>query len=195
MLWELLDNLTYGHRLANSRWAFDNRGMKHLVMTLVISLVLAVAAIALARVTQILAPRVGWPLLVVLAGGGLGIAALYLWQQHWVRAWPLYLGLTFLAGGLLASAGHYFDWREAVAASNARREQAIRDKPQFAALIDQHIAAPTFNEFMQPTTDAAITWAKWLGDATAKLVLALAILIVGKRNGWLATREPGESSE
>lgn len=169
--------------------------MKQVAQLVLVGLLLSVVAVALARVTQMLAPRVGWPLLVVLAGGGLGIAALYLWQQHWVRAWPLYLGLTFLAGGLLASAGHYFDWREAVAASNARREQVIRDKPQFAALIDQQIAAPTFREFMQPTTDAAITWAKWLGDATAKLVLALAILIVGKRNGWLATREPGESSE
>jgi hypothetical protein len=169
--------------------------MKHLVITLVVSLMLAVVAIALARVTQILAPRVGWPLLVVLAGGGLGTAALFLWQQQLVRAWPMYLGLTCLAGLLMAGAGHFFDWRDAVAASDARREQAIRDTPQFAAIIDQQIAAQTFSEFMQPTTDAAATWAKWLGDAAAKLVTALAILIVGKRNGWLAAREQGGTSE
>lgn len=180
--------------LADSYPAFDNLVMKPLVMTLVVSLVLAVVAIALARISQILAPRVGWPLLVVLAGGGLGTAALFLWQQHLLRSWPLLLGLTLLAGVLLAAAGHFFDWREAVAASNARRELAIAKDPQYAALIDQQISAPTWSEFMQPATDAATTWAKWLGDAAAKLVLAFAILIVGKRNSWLAGRIEGGSS-
>lgn len=173
----------------------DNRRMKNLVMTLLVFILLAVAAIALAQLSQILAPRVGWPLLVVLAGGGLGTAALFLWQQQLVRSWPLFLVLTLLAGVLLAAAGHFFDWRDAVAASLARREQAILEKPQFAAMIEEQIPVPTWSEFMQPTTDAAATWAKWLGDAAAKLVMALVLLIVGKRNAWLTVRDEGGSSE
>jgi hypothetical protein len=173
----------------------DNRRMKNLALSLLVFLVLAVAAIALARVTQILAPHVGWPLLVVLAGGGLGTAALFLWQQQLVRSWPLFLVMTLLAGVLMAAAGHFFDWREAVAASQTRRAEAIAKKPRYAALIDEQIPDPTWSEFMQPTTDAGSTWAVWLGDAAAKLVLALAILIVGKRNGWLAAGVERGSSE
>jgi len=169
--------------------------MKHLVLTLVMSLLLAVVAIALARLSQILAPRVGWPLIVVLAGGGLGTAALFLWQQQLVRSWPLLLLLTILAGVCMAVAGHFFEWREAVATSIARRSEAIAKEPRFAALIDEQIPAPTWSEFMQPTTGAATTWAKWIGDAAAKLVLALAILIMGKRNAWLAVRDAGGGSE
>jgi hypothetical protein len=160
--------------------------MKNLVMALLVFLLLTLAAIALARVCQLLAPRVGWPLLVVLAGGGLGSAALFLWQQQLLRLWPLYLLVTMLAGGLMAVAGHYFDWRDAVAASEERRAAALAKEPRFAALIEEQITPPTWYEFMTPTTDVAATWAKWLGDAGAKLMLALTILIVGKRNSWLA---------
>ena len=163
--------------------------MKNLVSSLLVLLVLAVTAIALARVCQILAPRIGWPLLVVLAGGGLGSVALLLWQQQLVRSWPLYIALTILAGGIMAAAGHFFDWRDAVAASHTRREQAIQEQPQFAALIDEQIRAPTWSEFMTPTTDVAATWTKWLFDGAAKLVLALAVLLFGKRNAWLAVRD------
>ena len=94
----------------------------------------------------------------------------------------------------MAGAGHYFDWREAVAASLARRSAAMAKEPRFAALIEEQIPLPTWTEFMQPTTEIATTWAKWIGDAAAKLALALAILIVGKRNSWLAGRVEGESS-
>ncbi len=38
---------------------------------------------------------------------------------------------------------------------------------------------------MTPTTDAAVTWAKWLGDAGAKLSVALAVWSWGKRYALL----------
>jgi len=165
--------------------------MKNLALVLLVFLVLAVTAIALARVCQILAPRVGWPLLVVLAGGGLGLVALFLWQQQLFCSWPLFVVITTLTGMLLAAAGHYYDWRDAVSAVKERQAAAMAKEPRFAALIEEQISAPTWTEFMTPTTDAAATWIKWIFDAGAKLSVALAVLIVGKRYALLAGRSPG----
>jgi hypothetical protein len=176
------------------RLHFDNRGMKNLLLALFIFLVLSVTAIALARVCQILAPRVGWPLLVVLSGGGLGYGALFLWQQQGLRTWPLMLAATTLAGGVMSLAGHYFDWRDAVAATETRRAEAIAKDPRLAALIEEQITAPTWQEFMTPTIKVAATWSRWAADAAAKIVLALTILILGKRNGWLAVAGKEESN-
>ncbi len=163
--------------------------MKQAVMLLLVGLLLTVVAVALARLSQLLAPRVGWPLIVVLAGGGLGAAGLILWQQQLVRSWPGFLLIAVLAGLCMAVAGHIFDWRDAVAASIVRQEEAIRKQPQFAALIEEQTRVPTWSEYMTPTTNAAEQWAWWTVDAAAKLGLALAILSVGKRNEWFALRE------
>ncbi len=152
-------------------------------------LLLAIAAVALARLSQLLAPRVGWPMIVLIAGGGLGAAALFLWQQRLVASWPLFLLVTLLAGVFMAIAGHFFEWRDAVAAREAQLIEAAKKEPQFAALLEDQFRPPTWSEFMTPQTDAAKTIAWWIGDAAAKLGVALAVLIVGKRNGWFALRE------
>jgi signal transduction histidine kinase len=175
--------------LVDCSMAFDNRMMKQAASFFLSCFLLAVVAIALARLSQLLAPRVGWPLIVLLAGGGLGAAALLLWQQQLVRSWPLFLLVTILAALFLASAGHFFEWRDAVAASEARRANAIQEQPQYAALLEEQIRTPTWNEFMTPAADEVRTWAIWLGDAAAKLALTLAILLAGKRQGWLAQRD------
>lgn len=163
--------------------------MKQAAFLFLMLLLLAVAALALARLSQLLAPHVGWPLIVLLSGGGLGAVALFLWQQQLLRSWPAFLFVTFCGGVMMALAGHFFEWRAVVAAAETHMAEESEKQPLFAALLEKQFQPPTWSEFMTPKSNTLQTIFWWIGDAAAKLGVALAVLIVGQRNGWFAQRE------
>jgi hypothetical protein len=155
--------------------AFDNRMMNPTVRTLLAGLLLLMFAGGLARVSQLLAPHLPWPLLAVFIGGGLGTGAAVIWEQRWIKSWTTMIGLCLLAIVSLSVAEHYFAWQNQIAIQEAAWLKSIREEPKLAG-IPSPFNPPTWAEFMSGGEDPVRTWAWWLFDASAKGLVALTVL-------------------
>lgn len=157
--------------------------MKSLGIATLAGSLLILIAVGLARISQLLAAHLPWPLLILFIGGGLGTAAALIWQQQWIKSWPALLTWCVVATVALAAAEHYFAWQHLIAAQEVEWLKAIREQPQLGT-FPSPFEPPTFAQFMSGGSDPGRTWAWWIFDASIKGLIAVVVLIL-RRNSAL----------
>lgn len=164
--------------------------MNSIGRSLLAGLLLFVVAFGFARLSQLLAAQLPWPLLAIFIGGGLGTFAALIWQQQWVNSWSVMIVLCLLAACFLSVAEHYFAWENLKAAQEAEWNKVIREQPVLTG-IPAPFNPPTWAEFMSGGAEPVRTWAWWICDASAKGLVALAVLYF--RKGLPGQQAPAES--
>lgn len=155
--------------------------MNQTARSLLAGLLLLLVASGLGRVSQLLAPHLPWPLLVLFVGGWLGTAAALVWQQRWIESWSAMLVWCLCSAIVLAAAEHYFAWQHQIAALETAWLKNIREQPQLGT-FPSPFEPPTWSEFMSGGVEPWRTWAWWVFDASAKGLVALLVLILRRRS-------------
>jgi hypothetical protein len=167
--------------------------MKSLGIATLSGSLLILIAVGLARISQLLAAHLPWPLLVLCVGGAIGATASLVWQQQWIRSWRVLLAWCVVATVVLAAAEHYFAWQHLIAAQESEWLKAIREQPQLGT-FPSPFEPPTFTQFMSGGSEPARTWAWWIFDASVKGLIAIGILMY-RRSSLPQQVSPTESEQ
>jgi hypothetical protein len=133
-------------------------------------------SIGLARLTSNLSWQVSWPLVLLIGGGGLGLAAAILVQVLDVPHSKLALVVVLAAALGMSVMEHYFIWRDTslqlASRLESERQETLKKFPALVGMLPEPIL-PTWSEFMLgDPNNRAQRWSFWALHAALELALA-----------------------